>query len=110
MPMPTDFDTFWRCYPNKQGKSEARKRWARMTPAERCEAADTLGMWVEFWKLAGTEQRFIPHGSTWLNQRRWEDDLPELPAPTLTRARGMAGLAALRAIANAQQPPKAIGQ
>jgi hypothetical protein len=106
------FDDFWRSYPHKQGKAEARKRWARMTPAERVEATDVLPLWCQFWQLAGTDQRFIPHGSTWLNQSRWEDDIPALPQPELTRTRGMAGLAALRAIANAQAQPdmRALGQ
>ena len=110
MPLPGDFDTFWACYPRKQGKAEARKTWTRLDPADRADAMDALVVWCEFWRLAGTDQRFIPHGSTWVNQRRWEDDVPAIPQPALTRTPGAAGIDAVRRIANAQQRPRALGQ
>jgi hypothetical protein len=30
------------------------------------------------WRKLGTELQFIPHPATWLNQRRWEDDVTAL--------------------------------
>lgn len=111
MPVPADFDTFWSCYPNKQGKAEARRHWSRLDPPDRLDAIAALEVWCEFWQLAGTEQRFIPHGSTWVCQRRWEDDVPALPAAKpLTRTPGAAGIDAVRRIAAARQRPRALGQ
>lgn len=113
LPLPTegqDFDAFWSIYPNKQGKAEARKRWAKMSPEQRREASETVIIWRSFWTAAQTEQRFIPHGSTWLNQCRWEDDIPELPTRALTRPRGWDGLDALSALAASNHPARAIGR
>jgi hypothetical protein len=75
------FDEFWSCYPRKAGKSEAAKAWIKATQA----GADPGSLLAavkghaDYHRAAKTEQQFIPHASTWLNQRRFEDDLPRLP-------------------------------
>jgi DNA replication protein DnaC len=71
---PDGFDEFWAKYPRHTGKAEARKRWAKMKPDERVAAMTALAVWAVHY--ATVEQQFIPHASTWLNQRRWEDDPP----------------------------------
>ena len=44
-----------------------------------------IGKWkmTDQWNEAGGQ--FIPHPATWLNQRRWEDELPKpgKPKPTV---------------------------
>jgi hypothetical protein len=107
LPVPADFDSFWQRYPHKEGKASARRHWAKLSAADRADACDALTLWCEFWRLARTEQCFIPHGSTWVYQRRWEDDIPALPTTTFTRARGAAGLDELARLAHAQT--RAIG-
>jgi len=109
---PADFDSFWRRYPHKQGKAEARRHWAKLSPADRVEAVEALAVWCEYWSMARTEQRFIPHGSTWVHQRRWEDDLPDLPRLPMSRARGAEGLDALAMLAHNMARPdmRAIGR
>lgn len=73
------FDAFWKQYPRKTGKPAAKK--ALKPVANQPEAIVTgLAKWVEFWNADRTEQRFIPHPATWLNQRRWEDDPPPIAA------------------------------
>jgi hypothetical protein len=78
-----DFAHFWSTYPRKTQKSTAAKRWANMKRADRLAALDALPAHVEHWQRERTEPKFIPHAATWLNQRRWEDQLPEPQAQTL---------------------------
>ena len=68
------FETFWSAYPNKKGKVEALKSWRR----QKLEAkAHTIISDVNARKTKDPdwERGAIPHGSTYLNQQRWQDAL-----------------------------------
>lgn len=71
--VPFDFSEFWKAYPNKQGKVAALRTWRHLTIEERRNAyrvAKRMTLAVE----AGFRTRALcPHGSTFLNQRRWEE-------------------------------------
>lgn len=73
----TRFDEFWAAYPKRQGKEPARKAWVKIAPDD--ELIDAILKAIEAHKQ--TEQwrkangQFIPMASTWLNQRRWEDEV-----------------------------------
>ena len=69
------FGAFWQMYPRRVARIEAQRAWGRLTPQERIECLRVLPLHLEQWDRNGTEPRFIPHASTWLNQRRWEDQL-----------------------------------
>ena len=75
------FDRFWSRYPRKQDKAKARRAWAKLAPdgalAERIMAALEVQRRSESWTREGG--RYIPMPSTWLNGRRWEDELPPGP-------------------------------
>lgn len=75
------FIGFWYRYPKKVGKLEAQRAWARLSRDDREAAAAALPAHVAHWQLSGTEKRFIPHPATWLNGRRWEDELQDLDEP-----------------------------
>ena len=47
--------------------------------------ADGLEAWTAYWRDAGTDERFIPHPTTFLNQRRYGD-----PPPTVRAGAGRA--------------------
>jgi hypothetical protein len=72
------FDKAWALYPRKDGKTPARKAWA----SQRCErhfdliVADIIrrSSSPEWLKERG---QYVPHMSTYLNQRRFEDTLEE---------------------------------
>lgn len=72
---PPGFEEFWRAYPRKTAKDAARKAWRKLAPD-----ADLQALLAEaLQRQAGWEQwrrGVIPHASTWLNQRRWEDEGP----------------------------------
>ena len=71
------FETFWRAYPRKTAKGEARKAWAKLDPVggllDSIMAAVAAQSNSRQW--LADNGRFIPHASTWLNQARWEDEV-----------------------------------
>jgi hypothetical protein len=71
------WDQFWALYPRKTGKAQAEKAWGKLKPAERQGAVDALPLHVGYWQRNDTATQFIPHPATWLNGRRWDDDLPQ---------------------------------
>lgn len=83
------FEGFWQGYPRKQGtsKANARKVFERLEPDEQKQAVAAL---AEFSRsVAQTEERYIPHAATWLNQRRFEtlDEQKPTADPALWRLR-----------------------
>jgi hypothetical protein len=76
------FARFWALYPRKVSKDASRKAWDKLDlSAELFEtiiqALGAQSLSVDWTKDNG---QFIPHASTWLNGKRWEDEVPE-PAP-----------------------------
>jgi len=71
------FDRFWTEYPRKVAKQAARKAWSKIKPTQ--ELAETILEAIEHHKLTRQwikdDGQFIPHPSTFLNQRRWEDQI-----------------------------------
>lgn len=73
------FDAFWEVYPRKVGKAAAQKSWDKLCPDDAlCDtilsAAEAQKRSAQWLKDGG---QYIPNPATWLNQRRWEDELPE---------------------------------
>lgn len=70
-----EFDNLWQYYPNKQGKEEARKKYisARKDGTTYEEVAQGLSRYIEYCKVEKTETKYIKHGSTWFNQKCWND-------------------------------------
>lgn len=93
-----DFAAFWSAYPRKVNKQGAMKAFGKINvPVEVLLKALENHKRSAQWVKDGGE--FIPHPTTWLNQRRWEEDLPEdKTAPK--GASGELGQAELEAIQN----------
>lgn len=77
-PMAEDlFPVFWKLYPNKVGKAAAQKAWAKLKVTDELFTVITDGLAKqvvsESWVKDGG--KFIPHPSTWLNGKRWEDEV-----------------------------------
>jgi hypothetical protein len=67
------FLEFWQACPRRTAKGSAAKAWAKATT--RAHPADIIAGMVRFAEeTAGTEPRFLPHPSTWLNADRWLDE------------------------------------
>ena len=74
------FGAFWTAYPNKKAKPAALKAFTKLKPDtalldEMLKAIATQKQWAQWQKDNG---QYIPMPSTWLNQRRWEDELPKV--------------------------------
>lgn len=72
------FDKFWKLYPRKVSKASAEKAWMKLSVtsgllAVMLGALSKQATSIEWLKSGG---QFIPHPATWLNARRWEDELP----------------------------------
>ena len=92
-PMQRRFDRFWKAYPKKVGKGAAEKSFAKYKPDD--ALTDTMIRSVEAHKRTTQWQRdggqYIPNPATWLNQRRWEDEVqqPIIQRQPLPAARGL---------------------
>lgn len=74
---PDGFAEFWLLYPKKVGKGAAEKSWRRIHPS--LEIREVIKLAVVQQRLSPTWSKnngeFIPNPATWLNQRRWEDEV-----------------------------------
>lgn len=64
------FETFWQSYPRKRGKADAAKAWVDLSQEDREAAKNGIPAYVDDCKK---ERRPYRYGSTYLNQRTWED-------------------------------------
>jgi len=75
-PPISPFETFWKVYPKKKGKGEARKAFAKAlkktTVEALVEAVNKQKQQTQWTRDAG---QFVPYPATWLNQERWEDEV-----------------------------------
>ena len=75
------FDDFWKAYPRKDGKEAARKAFAKAvkTRADLETVLNALEWQRSCDQWAKDGGQFIPHASTYLNNRRFNDE-PIRPA------------------------------
>lgn len=71
-----NFDDIWGIYPKKQGKGAAKKAYEKaMKKIDPNILLDRIKAYVE--AIQNKDLQYIPMLSTWLNQERWGDDLPQ---------------------------------
>lgn len=74
----TEFEAFWTAYPRHTDKAAARKAWGKLIRDRALPELDRILAAVAGYRLTDEVQRGVTcHPSTWLNRRRWEDDLPD---------------------------------
>lgn len=72
----SDFETFWALVPRRVGKKSAERAWRAVERrGESSEAIEGMRAYAAAFAQSGTELKYVPHPSTWLNRRGWEDDL-----------------------------------
>jgi hypothetical protein len=80
-PAPEDdgFDTFWAAYPRKVDKQNAQKKWQKLKPdaALRETIMNALARHKVSRDWVKDNGQFIPYPSTWINKKRWEDEITE---------------------------------
>ncbi len=69
------FESFWETYPEKVGKGKAYEVWLLLTPELKttCVTAITNQVTNRHFFKDWLNKDSVPHPTTWLNQRRWED-------------------------------------
>ena len=76
--MEERFERFWSAYPKKVGKGDARKAFLKVNPSDallgRMVTAVAAASASYQWQK--NKGQFIPNPATWLNQQRWEDEVP----------------------------------
>lgn len=73
--LPAGFLDFWRAYPRKESRDKAIKAWLRLAPDEELQRAilAALERHKRCPQWTKDNGQYIPHPTTWLNGRRWED-------------------------------------
>ena len=91
-----EFEKFWSAYPRKEGKQKARDAFEKVeVPIETLlEAIENQKRSAQWCKDNG---QYIPHPATWLNGKRWEDQMP-MDTSIPKGASGTLGNAELEAI------------
>lgn len=75
--LESSFERFWSAYPKKVAKAAALKAWGKIKPDQ--ELTNTILEAIEKhkqsdqWRKDGGQ--YIPNPSTWLNGKRWDDEL-----------------------------------
>ena len=70
------FEELWKLYPNKKGKENAYKSFikAMKKNINIDDIRKGIEKYNEYIKNKKVEEQYIKHGSTWFNQKCWEDD------------------------------------
>ena len=72
------FDFFWKEYPKKVAKQDAVKAWKKLKPDDDLvvKVLEGLSRWKESDEWKRNNGQYIPHPATWINGKRWEDEVP----------------------------------
>lgn len=109
------FDEFWKAYPRKVSKPAANKAWWRLKPDAELQVKILSALAIQRrqddWRKDGG--KFVPHPATYLNNTRWEDELPGRPQRVVGTGDGAASewfrLAGFEHIAEAQNARCHVG-
>ena len=87
--LKSEFSELWKLYPRKVGKDNAFKSYckARKDGVSKETVEAGINRYNEYIRANNTNPNYIKHGSTWFNQRCWEDDydtgIPQAPEPEI---------------------------
>lgn len=70
------FNTLWSSYPNKKGKDKAFKSYQKAIKEGVTDEIIQQGInsYIKEIEFKRTDKQYIAHGSTWFNNRRWNDE------------------------------------
>lgn len=74
------FENFWNTYPKKLAKQQALKAWEKLNPDDNLTNT-ILEAISKFSKTSAWQKdngQFIPYPATFLNGRRWEDEVEDI--------------------------------
>lgn len=71
-----DFESTWKEYPNKKGKSKAFTSYKKAIKdgVDNQTIINGISAYKKEIEIKRTSPEYIAHGSTWFSNKRWEDD------------------------------------
>ena len=79
-----EFEDFWNIYPSKKAKSKAWESWCKLTDEEREKCIPAITSQVQNKHFSNNKgEDYTPHPTTWINQKRWEDEVKDTKADLL---------------------------
>lgn len=77
------FDKFWEAYPKKRDKQTSRKAFTKLNVDDKLfnKMMASLSQAKNSYDWQKNNGQYIPYPSTWLNGRRWEDELATVSQP-----------------------------
>lgn len=79
------FEQFWSMYPNKKGKQRAKQKWLVYCKNGELDFDEVIEGTKAYIKHCEQQDRFLKDGSTFINQRTWEDDWAVEETPSQQR-------------------------
>lgn len=78
------FIVFWKEYPKKKAKETAEQKFYKVCKDEKTfqEMMAALKIQKQTNDWLKENGQFIPYPTTWLNQKRWEDEVTNISRPT----------------------------
>lgn len=67
------FSDFWKLYPKRLAKEDARKAFKKLKMTD--ELFQQIAKAIKDQGLATGDLKFVPYPATWLNGKRWEDEI-----------------------------------
>lgn len=84
-----DFEKFWELYGKKVGdKLKCKKKWDSLTDKERETSIQTIPNFIKQF----TDKQYQPYPETYLNQKRWNDEIVKQTLPKQERYSASHGL------------------
>jgi len=71
----TEFEKFWDMYPVKTGKEKCFEKWDKLDSNDKNRIIETL---PSFKSYKPFDTYSYPYPLTYLNQKRWNDELPQI--------------------------------
>ena len=71
------FERFWNVYPKRVAKQTALKSFLKLKVTEELLQQMITALEQQIKSEQWQDARYIPNPSTWLNQERWNDELPK---------------------------------
>lgn len=77
------FDKFWEAYPKKRDKQSSKKAFTKLNVDVKLfdKIMSSLSQFKNSYDWQKNNGQYIPYPSTWLNGRRWEDELATVSQP-----------------------------
>jgi hypothetical protein len=69
------FKSFWEIWPNKKAREAALRAWKKINPTEHPKIMLAVPAQIKSGDLNVVDITYCPHPATWLNDKRWNDDL-----------------------------------